>query len=174
MRRALLALVLVPLASCGIAPSNTQRLTDAAIEMNTAARFGRMDIALESVGASARKDFMSRHAEWGTRLRVVDVEFGGFELVEREEAEVYLDVLWLRNDEATVRTTRIAQRWRDVRGHWELIGEERKDGDAGLLGEPPPAAAETAGEASSAAESSAAATGRKHGLGLLTRVIRDE
>ncbi|WP_438016406.1 hypothetical protein WMF18_37175 [Sorangium sp. So ce315] len=168
MRRVLLALSLLALASCGIAPSNAQRLTDAAIEMNTAARFGRMDIALESVGASARQDFMNRHAGWGTRLRVVDVEFGGFEMVQRDEAEVYVDVLWLRNDEATVRTTRIVQRWRDARGHWELMSEERKDGDDGLLGEPPPAE-ETAGEASSAADA-----GRKQGLSLHTRVIRDE
>ncbi|WP_433930606.1 hypothetical protein AB3662_41700 [Sorangium cellulosum] len=168
MRRVLLALCLLPLASCGIAPSNSQRLTEAALEMNTATRFGRMDVALERVGSSARQDFMSRHAAWGTRLRVVDVEFGGFEMVQRDEAEVYLDVLWLRNDESTVRTTRIAQRWRDARGHWELIGEERRDGDVGLLGEPPPKA-EEAGEASSAVD-----TGRKHGLSLHTRVIRDE
>ena len=32
MRRVLLALCLLPLASCGIAPSNSQRLTEAALE----------------------------------------------------------------------------------------------------------------------------------------------
>lgn len=168
MRRFLLALSLVPLAGCGIAPSNSQRLTEAALEMNTAARFGRMDVALERVGSRARQDFMSRHADWGTRLRVVDVEFGGFEMTQRDEAEVYLDVLWLRNDEATVRTTRIAQRWRDERGHWELVGEERRDGDTGLLGEPPPKE-KVAGEAASAVD-----PGRQPGLSLHTRVIRDE
>ncbi|WP_437754698.1 hypothetical protein [Sorangium sp. So ce1389] len=168
MRRVLLALSLLSLASCGIAPSSSQRLTEAALEMNTAARFGRMDVALERVGSRARQDFMSRHADWGTRIRVVDVEFGGFEMTQRDEAEVYLDVLWLPNDEATVRTTRIAQRWRDERGHWELVDEERKDGDAGLLGEPPPAA-KAAGEAASTVDA-----GRKPGLSLHTRVILDE
>ncbi|WP_437315965.1 hypothetical protein [Sorangium sp. So ce385] len=166
--RALLALSLALLAGCGIAPSNSQRLTEAALEMNTAARFGRMDVALERVGSTAREDFMRRHADWGARLRVVDVEFGGFEMTQRDEAEVYLDVLWLRHDEATVRTTRIAQRWRDERGHWELVGEERKDGDAGLLGEPPPKEKPT-GEAAGAID-----PGRQPGLSLHTRVIRDE
>ncbi|WP_437905112.1 hypothetical protein WME95_43395 [Sorangium sp. So ce327] len=173
MRRVLLALSLLHLASCGIAPSTSQRLTEAALEMNTAARFGRMDVALERVGSNARQDFMNRHAGWGTRLRVVDVEFGGFEMTQREEAEVYLDVLWLRNDEATVRSTRVAQRWRDERGHWELIGEERREGDTGLLGEPPPKEPQPtqngAGDSASATD-----MGRQPGLSLHTRVIRDE
>ncbi|WP_437966699.1 hypothetical protein WMF04_45190 [Sorangium sp. So ce260] len=169
MRRFLLALSLVPLAGCGIAPSNSQRLTEAALEMNTAARFGRMDVALERVGSRAREDFMSRHADWGTRLRVVDVEFGGFEMTQRDEAEVYLDVLWLRNDEATVRSTRVAQRWRDERGHWELVDEERRDGDTGLLGEPPPEEKKAAGDAAGAVDPV-----RQPGRSLHTRVIRDE
>ncbi|WP_437674336.1 hypothetical protein [Sorangium sp. So ce131] len=137
--------------------------------MNTAARFGRMDVAMERVGSGARQDFMRRHQGWGTRLRVVDVEFGGFEMLKRDEADVYLDVLWLRQDEATVRATRIAQRWRDERGHWQLVGEERRDGDTGLLGEPPPDAEKSAGEAASAGDGV-----RQPGLGFQTRVIRDE
>ena len=98
---------------------------------------------------------------WRTRLRVVDVEFGGFEMTQRDEAEVYLDVLWLRDDEATVRSTRVAQRWRDERGHWELTGEERREGDTGLLGEPPPEAPRPtqngAGDAASATDMGSAA-----------------
>lgn len=167
MRRALLLVSLLHLASCVVPPSSSQRLTEAAMELNTATRFGRMDVALERVGAKAREDFLNRHAEWGTRLRVVDVEFGGFDLVKRDEAEVFLDVLWLRNDEATVRATRIVQRWRDERGHWELVGEERKDGATGLLGDTPPAAKE-------APEPAGATAGQPAGLSLHTRVIRGD
>ncbi len=168
MRRALFALLLLPLASCVLPPNNSQRLTESALDMNTAARFGRMDVALEHVGSKARSDFMRRHADWGTRLRVVDVEFGGFELVKSDEAEVYLDVLWLRMDEATVRTTRIVQRWRDERGHWELIEESRKEGEEGLLGEPPPED-KTPEEGASAAGAS-----QQPALGLHTRVIQGD
>ena len=53
MRRLACVLVL-GLAGCFGAPTPGQRLTDSAYEMNTAARFGRMDIALGSVAAKAK------------------------------------------------------------------------------------------------------------------------
>jgi hypothetical protein len=167
MRRALALVSLIHLVSCVVPPNSSQRLTEAAMELNTATRFGRMDVALERVGAKAREDFLRRHAEWGTRLRVVDVEFGGFDLVKRDEADVFLDVLWLRSDEATVRATRIAQRWRDDRGRWELVREERKDGATGLLGDTPPVKKD-------AGEPSGATADPPAGLSLHTRVIRGD
>lgn len=168
MRRVLLALSLFALAGCPMPQTSAQRLTEAALEMNTAVRFGRMDVALERVGAKAREDFLRSHAGWGTHLRVVDVEFGGFEMVQRDEADVFLDVLWVRSDETTVRTTRIAQRWRDERGHWELVGEARRDGDVGLLGEPEP----TEGAPGEAAGASGG--GQRPSRSLHTRVIRGD
>ncbi|AUX26598.1 hypothetical protein SOCEGT47_071680 [Sorangium cellulosum] len=174
MRRVVLALGLLSLAGCPMPPTSSQRLTEAALEMNTATRFGRMDVALERVGSKAREDFLRGHADWGTRLRVVDVEFGGFEMVKRDEADVLLDVLWLRNDETTVRTTRITQRWRDERGHWELVSEARKDGEVGLLGEPRPAESAPGEAAGAASGAGATSGGRRPGMSLHTRVIREE
>lgn len=165
MRRTLIAVSLLSLAGCIVPPSNSQRLTDAALEMNMATRFGRMDIALQRVGDRAREDFTNRHAAWGTRIKVVDVEFGGYEMKQSDEAEVYLDVMWLRSDEATVHNTRLAQRWHDRRGHWELVEEERKDGDSGLLGESPSAQKHSE---ESTAES------RSPRLGFQMRVIRGD
>jgi hypothetical protein len=138
MRHLAFAAALLGLAGCLAPPSAAQRLTESAIDMNTAARFGRMDIASEHVGAKGRADFARKHAAWGGSVRIVDLDFGGFEIVKGDQADVYIDVTWLRPDETSVRVTRVAQRWQDDRGTWRLISESRKAGDVGLLGEPPP------------------------------------
>lgn len=168
MRRAALVACLLGLAACFSPPSAGQRLSDAAVEMNSATRFGRMDIAIEHVGDAARADFARRHAAWGGGVRVVDLEMGGFDLVKRDEAEVLVNVAWQRPDESTLRVTRIAQRWRDESGRWQLVGEERKDGDPGLLGEKAPAAGKTAPGDATAADQPPPR------LGLQRRVIREE
>jgi hypothetical protein len=122
------------LAGCMTPTTPTQRLADSANEMNTATRFGRMDIALEHVGATARDEFMRQHSAWGRGLRIVDVEVQGMNMLEQSEADVFLSVSWQRADEAQVRVTHVSQRWRDDRG-WRVTKEERKGGDFGLLGE---------------------------------------
>jgi hypothetical protein len=164
MRRAALAASLLGLAGCFAPPSAAQRLSDAAVDMNAATRFGRMDIALEHVGAAARAEFARRHASWGRGVRVVDLELGGFDMLKRDEAEVLVNVAWQRPDEATLRVTQLAQRWRDDRGRWQLIGEKRRDGDSGLLAESAPA--------SSGGLAPHEAAPRR--LGFQRRVIREE
>lgn len=173
MRLPALVAGLIALAGCFSPPNAAQRLSDAAVEMNTATRFGRMDIAMEHVGAAARADFAERHAAWGGGVRVVDLELGGFELTQRDEAEVLVSVAWQRPDESTLRVTRIAQRWRDDRGRWQLIEEERKDGDAGLLGERASSKAKAAAPGASASSEPAPAPAPQR-LGLQRRVIREE
>ncbi len=63
------------LAACVIPPTSAQRLTESAYDLNTAARFGRMDVALEHVRDTVRSEFSVRHASKGSlradrRLRV--------------------------------------------------------------------------------------------------------
>lgn len=173
MRRLALAACLLAVAGCFSPPNAAQRLSDAAVEMNTATRFGRMDIAMEHVGAAARADFAHRHAAWGGGVRVVDLELGGFELTQRDEAEVLVSVAWQRLDESTLRVTQIAQRWRDERGRWQLIEEKRKDGDAGLLGELASSKAKAATPDAGASSEPAPAPAPQR-LGLQRRVIREE
>jgi hypothetical protein len=168
MRRAAIVACLLGLAGCFSPPSAGQRLSDAAVDMNAATRFGRMDIAIEHVGAAARAEFARRHAAWGGNVRVVDLEMGGFDLVQRDEAEVLVNVAWQRPDESTVRVTRIAQRWRDEQGRWKLVDEERKDGDTGLLGDQAPQAGKTA------PHGAASVAPPPQRLGLQRRVIREE
>jgi hypothetical protein len=139
-RLASASLLALGLAGCFAPTSATQRLSDAAIDMNTAARFGRMDIAVEYVAVAAREEFARRHAGWGKRVRIVDIEFGGMDLKEKDEAEVFVNVTWQRPDDAIIRETRITQRWKDVRGTWGVIAESA-EGDAGIFGERPKPAA---------------------------------
>ena len=124
----------IGLAGCMTPTTPTQRLVESANDMNTATRFGRMDIALDHVGTAARDEFMRQHAAWGRGLRIVDVEVQGMSMREQSEADVFLSVSWQRADEAQVRVTHVSQRWHDNRG-WRLTKEERKAGDFGLLGE---------------------------------------
>jgi hypothetical protein len=123
------------LTACVVPPSATQRLAQAANDLNTAARFGRMDIALELVKDSAREDFSKRHAAWGRAVRIVDYDFGGMAMRKNGDADVTITISWQRPDETTMRTTDISQRWTDKLGGWIMISEEERGGDRGLLAE---------------------------------------
>jgi hypothetical protein len=104
--------------------------------MNTATRFGRMDVALEHVGVAAKAVWAKKHAAWGKSLRVVDLEFYGMSFRQKGTlAEVFISVTWQKLDDADVRVTGVTQHWADVRGIWSLVSEEEKDGDSGLLEE---------------------------------------
>lgn len=108
--------------------------------LNVAARFNQLDVAVARTAKSDRSEFMKRHAAWGQTLRIVDVEMASLSLPESDRAVVLVDYAWLRNDEGTLRTTRVEQRWKDDAG-WHLVAEKRIAGDLGLLGEPSPALA---------------------------------
>jgi hypothetical protein len=132
-----LPLLGLTLAGCMTPPSPAERVTDAAMELNLAARFGQLDVAVARTRSSLRSDFMKRHAAWGQTLRIVDVEMAGLTLPESDRAVVLVDYAWIRNDEGTMRATRIEQHWQNDAG-WHLVRERRIAGDIGLLGEPVP------------------------------------
>lgn len=113
----------------------TDKLMDAAYEHNTALRFGRMDIARETVAVAARDDWARRHAAWGDRVRVVDLELADVRMKARDEAEVRVRVEWQRVDEAELRTTELLQKWRNASG-WHVDKEECASGDRALLDRP--------------------------------------
>lgn len=130
------------LGGCMTPPSPAERVTDAAMALNVAARFNQLDVALARAAASERPDFMRRHAAWGQTLRIVDVEMASLTLPESDKAIVLVDYAWVRTSEGTMRATRVEQTWKDDAG-WHLVRERRLSGDVGLLGEalpeaPPP------------------------------------
>ena len=116
---------------CG-PPSSGQRLAESASDMNTAARFGRMDIALDYVADAARADFTRRHTAWGGDVRILDVDFVGMAPAGKDDADVFLSISWQNLGDPTVQVTTLAQRWHDDRG-WRMVGERRTGGVLGLL-----------------------------------------
>jgi hypothetical protein len=113
-----------------------QRMQDAANDLTTATRFGRIDMALQRVSHASRDEFIRKHAGWGSAVRIADCDLSSLRLVDKEHAQVTLTVSWHRIDESELRGTQIAQKWQDHRGRWLLESEERIAGDIGLLGEP--------------------------------------
>lgn len=134
-RAALGTVLAVALTGCLGGYSPTERVQEAAQNLNMAARLGRMDIAMEGVSADAREAFAKRHASWGSGVQIVDYEFQGLIMRDKENADVFVTISWHRIDESQMRLTSIVQRWKDYRGTWMLADEERSGGDVGLLGE---------------------------------------
>jgi len=68
-------------------------------------------------------------------VRVMDVELAGMAMKDPKNALIYVDVAWMRMDEGALRSTRVAQTWRDADTGWQLVREQRVAGDLGLFGE---------------------------------------
>jgi hypothetical protein len=134
--------ILTTMGGCMTPPSPAERVTDAAMALNIAARFNQLDVAVSHASSKERPEFMKRHAAWGQSLRIVDVEMASLSLPESDRALVLVDYAWIRNTEGNMRATRVEQTWKDDAG-WHLVAEKRVAGDIGLLGEavpdaPPP------------------------------------
>jgi hypothetical protein len=134
--RSHLALILAgALAACMPSQVPAREVSEVARDLNLATRFGRMDVAAEHTSDAHRKHFLESRADWGSEVRVVDIELAQLEVPDSETAEVVVDVSWVRIDEGLLRSTRIRQNWQNPGGGWQLSGEERIAGDFGLLGE---------------------------------------
>lgn len=131
--------VSVLLGGCVTPPSPAERITDAAMALNVAARFNQLDVAAARADRAHRDEFIRRRAAWGNTLRIVDVEMASLSLPQSDRAVVLVDYAWIRNSEGTIRATRIEQHWKDD-GGWHLVRERRLTGDVGLFGEAVPEA----------------------------------
>lgn len=124
------------LAGCMAPATPTQRLTEAARELNESAWFGRMDLAASHAAQAARARFLERRNDWGKDIRILDMSLAGMELSEEgHRAVISVDVAWTRMDEGSLRATRLAQVWRQQDDGWKLTRERRVAGDLGLFGE---------------------------------------
>ena len=142
MRSVLGIFLALALGGCMAPVSPASRVTDAARELNLACRFGRMDVALGHTSPGARNHFLERRAQWGKSIRILDVELSGLRISDPAKAVLHVDVAWVRDNESSMRSTRVAQIWqdRDEDGGWRLVREQRVSGDWGLFGETPPPA----------------------------------
>ena len=136
MRKVLGVTLGLVLGACVAPVQPATRATDAARELNLAARFGRMDIAIGFTSNAARETFIERHSHWREGIRVVDVQLAGLQMYDKNRASIQVDYAWVRVDESTLRKTRVAQLWQDEAGAgWQLVREQQIAGDAGLFGE---------------------------------------
>jgi len=124
---------LLALAACVPPQTPTQRLTDAAYDMNVATRFGRMDLAYPYVSEEAQPQFARHHAGWGSTLRVLDLDLAGIRSMGPDAMAVDLVVTWHPVNEMTIRQTQITQHWKLERDDWHMVEEQRVGGDPGLF-----------------------------------------
>lgn len=134
--RGIICALVVLLGACVPPPGPMERLTNAAYDLNTATRFGRMDVAVAHVASHAQADFMARHRDWGRDLRVVDVELSGLRMVTPDTAEVTLAVSWHRLSSANIETSFVAQKWTSTTDGWKLATELRASGAPGVFSAP--------------------------------------
>jgi hypothetical protein len=100
---------------------------EAAYELNMGTRFGRMP--LEKVAASSREKFIAQHKAWQGPIRIVDVDLAGMSVPKSGDATVMIAVGWQRADEQDMRSSVVAQKWREERDGWMLASETVADGD---------------------------------------------
>ena len=129
--------MLAAMAACASPMTPAAKLNDVVQETNLALRFGRNDVAIEHVIATARSQFIAHHRTWGNELRIADVELGAVESLTERQAVVLVGFSWFRPTDGTLRTTLVRQTWKNDEGSgpWGLSAEERVSGDLGLLGE---------------------------------------
>jgi len=125
---------IVLLAAC-MPPTPAQKATDAARELNMAARWGRMNEAINRTDPKERAEFAKRHANWHTNVRIVETELAGLNMKDATTATIQVDVSWMFSDDPTLRVTRLEQEWSDAEGKWVMLSEEKLSGDPGLFGE---------------------------------------
>jgi hypothetical protein len=135
IRRAIGLCLLAFGSSCIQPPGPAETAGDAARELNFTSRYGELSSVLGMTSTAMRNEFVSRRAEWGKMVRVVDVEMAALTLEDRDRANVLIDFSWTRADQGTLKTTRVLQGWSNETGSWTLVREKRVSGDLGLFGE---------------------------------------
>lgn len=91
---------------------------------------------MSHVQTDQQGDFARRHSDWHRKLRIVDVELRGMQMLTSDTAEVVLDVSWHHLDETTMRSSAVSQRWKQSGNDWRLTEEHRVDGSKGLFKQP--------------------------------------
>lgn len=130
-----LLLTAAMLSGCPTPPTPRDKAGEAAEELNQAARWGRLDIALRHSSAKDKDAFLHRHARWNNGLRIVDTEMAGLAMNDPKSATVQVDVSWILDEDTNMRLTRLEQRWENDDGRWEMVSERRIGGALGLFGE---------------------------------------
>jgi hypothetical protein len=116
-------------------PTPSQKASEAARELNWAARWGKMEEAVQRASADHRATFRKNRAAWHDDVTIVDTELASLDMKDATHATVQVDVSWNFVDDPTLRVTRLSQEWSDAEGKWVMLSEECVSGDTGLFGE---------------------------------------
>lgn len=135
MRLFAVAIAFASTLACISQPTSAALVQQTAHEFNVNARFGRLDLASETVAPEYREAFQRVHRAWGGDVRIGDTELAGLSMKSKEIAAVGVKVSWYRVDSGELKVTTIRQEWHDHKGTWLLEREERESGDFGLLGD---------------------------------------
>lgn len=117
-----------------VPPTPLAKAQEVTQEFNVDTRYGRNEAAMEHVAMTARDDYAAHHRSWGSNVRIADLEMAGMRPKGDHDVEVLVRVSWYRPDQQDLRLTTLKQTWHD-QGGWQLVKEQRLDGDMGLLGE---------------------------------------
>jgi hypothetical protein len=127
------------LAGCPVGhQAPAARAQEAATDFNLDTRFGRIELAVERVAPDARESFLERRRAWGGIVRVADYEISALKMRGDADADVFVKVSWYRVDQGDLHLTTLKQTWHDFRGDWKLVGEDRIEGEGGLINDGPP------------------------------------
>jgi len=127
----------------------SEKLNDSIRGMNDAARWGRIDIALQYVEPVYRHKFLVSHHGWGRSIEVADAEVMRIAMApDRKSAAALVGFSWYSLDNMTLHSTVVKQTWEERDGSFVMASEEVFEGDAELLAIPkvkPPVLADSSG-----------------------------
>ena len=149
MRSLALALAWLTISGCTLANLTPQaRFTESTHTLNDASRWGRVDIASESVSPRYRERFLARHQGWGQDITIADADITRMQLAEDHKSalsEVRLS--WIAPDRVSLRTSTVEQRWEAEHGRFLLVDEVVRAGDPRVFIEEPAPADDAAASA---------------------------
>lgn len=90
---------------------------------------------MQRSAAEDRTEFLKRHSGWHSKVRILETELAGLNMLDATHASVEVEVSWVFADDPTLRVTRVTQDWSDEEGRWVMMGEEQLSGDPGLFGD---------------------------------------
>ncbi len=128
--------------------SPTSKLNQSVREANDAARWGRLDLAVQYVHPAYRDQFLAHRRYWGRDIQVGDADLVRMDMPPDDDdrpATALVAVSWYRLNQMALRQTVLRQVWKEYDGNFLLASEDVVDGDAFLLTPPAPDALSQAG-----------------------------
>jgi hypothetical protein len=114
--------------------SPTARLNDAIQGMNDAARWGRIDLAVQYIEPAYHDRFLKIRRGWNRRIKVADADLVGIQMVpDQDVAVARIAFSWYRLESMTLHHTVVRQVWNEHDDGYLLGSENVVEGDGTLF-----------------------------------------